>query len=448
VNKTNNIELYDIKAEQAVLGSIIFDNEKFITSGKWIDHDSFYHIPHQHIYKAISELYFDKNPIDEITIGDQLKKSNNLEGCGGLVYLAELIECCPSVGSIDYYAAMIKEHSIARQAQEILINGNRKIRDPEQNIPEVIEELHQSLNDLSITEEKRSTKVKEILSGCFNTMEKRSETKEDVTGIPSGFIDLDKTTSGFQNSDLIIIAGRPAMGKSALSLNCALHAAKSSKKKGVILIFSIEMPKEQLGFRLLAIDSKTNTKKFLNGNFEGEDWDKLAMSADRISPLPIVIDDTPGISINSLLSTCRYYNQIEKEGVSMVIIDYLQLVRGNKKLSREQQISEITSSCKNLAKEIDIPVIALSQLNRSLEKRTDKRPQLSDLRESGSIEQDADLIIFIYRDEVYEENSKDKGIAELDIAKHRNGPTGMVRVSFQGQYTKFGNLSKYEQPNH
>lgn len=436
----------DLEAEQAVLGAIIEDNTILLSCEKWVTPESFYKPAHQHIFRAMLELDLSQKPIDSITIGDYLKSQNHLEDCGGYAYFEELVDCVPSVGNIEYYAGIIAEHAKAREAISILTDGKRLACDPKQNIQELVEHLTSEISNLATRNDRRAGRLKDVLSHGFKVLEQRSESLGNITGTATGFTDLDNLTSGLQDTDLIIIAARPSMGKTALALNIATHAAKNSK--GAILFFSLEMPKEQLGFRMLAAEGKVNTKKFLSGNLEAEDWDRLAMATEKLSPIPMIVDDTPGISIGKMRATCKYWNRTEPGGVSMVLVDYLQLMTGSKNEPREQQVAEITRTLKGIAKELNIPVIALSQLNRAVETRKDRHPQLSDLRESGSIEQDADLILFIYRDEVYNEDSADRGIAEIEIAKHRNGPQDVVRLAYIGKYTKFHNLIRRDPPPH
>lgn len=432
---------FDIEAEQAVLGSIIEDNDQLIHAEKWLSPASFYKPAHQHIYRVIEDLAKERIPFDEVTLGDRLKKSGNLDDCGGYMYIAELVDCIPAAGNIEYWARIIGEHAQARSAIQIFTEGSQAARDPSQNISELIEGISHKIAALTAESDHRGSWLKEALGIGFRDLQKKSENTDDVTGIPTGFIDLDRFTSGLQNSDLIIIAARPGMGKTAFAVNIATHAA-TVKPQGVGLIFSLEMSKKQLALRSVAAEGKIDTIKFLNGNLDQEDWDRMARATNKLSGLSIIIEDTPGISIIRMLSVINFYNRTVPGGVKWVIVDYLQLMSGDKSVPREQQIAEITRGLKGIAKTLDIPVVALSQLNRTMENRADKHPQLSDLRESGAIEQDADIVLFIYRDEVYNPDSPDKGVAEVIIAKHRNGPLGLIRLAFIGKYTRFGNLSR------
>lgn len=446
-NQTMSIP-HDFEAEQAVLGSIIFRNETFNEVGSILTPNSFHTEAHRHIFRGIVELENLNQPIDEIILGDQLKSIGKLEEIGGYAYLAELVEHVPSAGNIVYYAKIIQEHALIRDLIATTTDIGRKSRDPEQNITELLAEAEDKFNEIASRSTKRDHyHIKEILAGNFERLEEISELRNEITGIPTGFIDLDRTTSGFQPSDLLIIAARPSMGKTAFALNIASYVTTRTNTKGAVVIFSLEMSKEQLSLRMLISESKIDSKKLRTGNLEQNDWDKLAMATDKLSAAPIYINDTSNLTPYELVTICKRLNKELEDGVSMVIVDYLQLMQGNKKTqSREQEIAEISRSLKGLAKELNVPVVALSQLNRALENRADKHPQLSDLRESGSIEQDADIILFIYRDEVYNEESEKKGVADIIIAKHRNGPTGKIDLSFVGKYTRFANLAKQEHP--
>lgn len=434
---------HDFEAEQAVLGSIVENNDTLNDVGSILTPRSFHSIAHQYIFRAMLELAEANQPIDEILLGDQLKSLNQLEEIGGYAYLAELVECAPTAGNIVYYAKIIQEHALLRDLITTTTDIGRKSRDPEQNINELLADAESKISEIAIrSTERKYLHIKDILAYNFKRLEKISESPDNITGIATGFIDLDKITSGFQLSDLIIIAARPSMGKTALALNMATNISKNSEEKGAILIFSMEMSKEQLALRMLTSESRVDSKKMRTGNLEQDDWDKLAMATDTLSVAPIYINDSNNVTPFELTAICKQLDKEFDNGVSLVIVDYLQLMQGNRpNMPREQEISEISRSLKGIAKELNIPVIALSQLNRALETRSDKHPQLSDLRESGAIEQDADLILFIYRDEIYNKESPDRGIAEIVVAKHRNGPTGLVRLQFTGKHTRFANLS-------
>lgn len=435
---------HDIEAEQALLGAVIEDNKILNEISGILKPPSFFKPSHQHIFRAMIEL--DGQPIDEVILGDQLRSLNQLDEAGGYAYLAELVLCVPSSVNAAYYAKIIQEHFLLRDLISTMADIGRKSRDPEQNLSELLAEAEHKIRQISVnTNQKNYSKIRNLLVKNFKKLEKISETNNDITGMPSGLIDLDRLTSGFQDSDLIVIGGRPSMGKTALALNIASYVTTREVVKGAVLIFSLEMSEEQISFRMLQSESKIDGKKIKTGNLDPEDWDKLAMSTERLSVANICINDSTNITPQDVTAITKQLDNEEENGVSLVIVDYLQLMKGIKSdTPREQVIAESSRALKALAKDLGIPVIALSQLNRSLENRSDKHPQLSDLRESGAIEQDADIILFIYRDEVYNDDSPDKGIAEISISKHRNGPTGMFRLGFIGKYTKFVNLSRQE----
>ena len=439
----------DFEAEQAVLGAVILNNDTINEIAGFLSPNSFHAEPHRHIFRAMLELMEINQPIDEIILGDQLKAFGKLEAIGGYGYLAELVESVPSSGNIVYYAKIVQEHALLRDLINTTNDIGRKSRDPQQSIATLLAEAENKITEIATQSSTKSySHIKDILKNNFERLEEISKNNSEITGLATGFIDLDRITSGLQASDLIILAARPSMGKTALALNIGSYAATRTESKGAVLIFSLEMSKEQLALRLITAESKIDSKKLRTGNLKQEDWDNLALATDKLSMAPIYINDIPALSPYELVTACKQLNKELEHGVSMVIVDYLQLMQGNKKTnSREQEIAEISRSMKGLAKDLQIPVIALSQLNRALENRSDKRPQLSDLRESGSIEQDADIILFIYRDEVYNEDSDKKGTAEIIIAKHRNGATGMVELVFIGKHTKFANIAKLEAPS-
>jgi len=442
----------DIEAEQAVLGAILSDNDLLGETAGILKSGSFYSLPHQYIFQAMIDLEELNQPIDEIILGDHLRSLNKLDEIGGYTYLAELIDCVPASANVTHYAKIVQEHALLRELISTTTDIAKKSRSAEQNISELLSEAETKITEIaSRTASANYRHIRDVLASSFERLEKISETTEVVTGLPTGFIDLDKTTSGLQPSDLIIIAARPSMGKTAFALNIATHIALRAKspslvlrpeEKGAILIFSLEMSREQLATRMLTSISQVDAGKIRSGNLDQEDWDRLAMATDRLSGTSIFINDSTNLSPYELVAISKQLNKEYENGLSLVIVDYLQLMKGSKaNTPREQEIAEISRSLKGLAKELSIPVIALSQLNRALENRSDKHPQLSDLRESGAIEQDADIIMFIYRDEVYNKETKDKGIAEIMIAKHRNGATGMQPLAFIGKYTQFANLT-------
>ena len=432
---------HDIEAEQAVLGSMLTDKDAVIEALEVLRKEDFYREDNKTIFEAIFNLYNRAEPIDIITVKDELVSMGKFEAVGGLEYLAILPDKVPLVSNADRYVKIVEEKSILRN----LIKASNDIVSLGYAETEEVD----SIMDLAekrifeITQKKNAkgyTPIKDILVESFAELERLYNQKTPITGIPTGFADLDYKTAGLHNSDLILVAARPAMGKSAFVLNIATNAAL--KANVPVVIFNLEMSKEQLVNRMLCSEAMVDSNKVRTGKIEEDDWVKLATALGPLSEAPIYIDDTPGISIMEIRAKCRKL-KLEKN-IGLVIIDYLQLVQASNKrnASREQEISEISRSLKILAKELDVPVIALSQLSRAAEQRQDHRPMLSDLRESGAIEQDADIVMFLYRDDYYNENSEKKNIAEITLAKHRGGSTGTVELLWLGNYTKFVNIEK------
>lgn len=436
----------DFEAEQAVLGAIIYDNDTINQIAALLTPASFYTSAHQTIYRAMLELADSSQPIDELLLGDQLKTRNQLEEIGGYTYLASLLDCVPSSGNIAYYAKIIQEHALLRQLITTTTDIAKKSRDPEKNVTELLAEAEGKISEIATrTGDVNYRHIKDILTLSFEHLEKITDSANEITGIPTGFTDLDRLTSGLQDSDLIIVAARPSMGKTAFALNVAKHVTTRSEQTGAVLVFSLEMSKEQLALRLLTTEAKIDSSRVRGGNLKKEDWDNLSFATSVLSAAQIYICDKSNLNPYELTAICKQLQKEHSKGISLVIVDYLQLMRGTRQnVSREQEISEISRMLKALAKELNIPVMALSQLNRALESRDNKRPRMADLRESGAIEQDADIILFIYRDEVYNENTEEPGIAEINIGKHRNGPTGTVKLVFLDRFTKFVNYSSRE----
>ena len=384
-------------------------------------------------------------PIDLITVKSELVDEGAFDRVGGLEYLAELPNKVPTTANVDRYINIVEEKSILRQliqtSNDLISLGYSETED----IDSIMDMAERKVFDLSQAKNAKGyVELKDVLVDSFALLEKLYNEKGTVTGVPTGFIDLDNKTAGLHNSEFIIVAARPAMGKSAFAINIATHAA--IKAKVPVAIFNLEMSKEQIGNRILCSEALVDSNKVRTGQIEDDDWMKLAAALGELTDAPIYIDDTAGLNITEIRAKCRKI-KIEKD-IGLVVIDYLQLISGsgNKKIgSREQEIAEISRSLKILAKELDIPVVALSQLSRSAEKREDKRPMLSDLRESGSIEQDADIVMFLYRDDYYNEDSEKKNVAEVIIAKQRSGSTGTVELAWLPSYTKFANLEKYRE---
>ncbi len=432
---------HDLEAEQAIIGSMLTDKDAVIASIEVLKETDFYREDNRAIYSAILNLYNRAEPVDIITVKAELESMGKFEQVGGLEYLASLPEKVPTTANASKYIKIVEEKSLLRNliqtANEIIDSGY----DPTQEVEDIMENAEKKIfNVMQDKNQKGVTPIKDVLVDSFTQLEELYNRKQHVTGVPSGFPELDQRTAGFQKSDLILIAARPAMGKSAFALNIATYAA--IKAKVPVAIFSLEMSKEQMVNRMLCSEAMVDSNKIRTGKLEDEDWAKLAGSIGPLSEAEIYIDDTPGISVMEIRAKCRKL-KLEKN-IGMVVIDYLQLIQGNNKRngSREQEISEISRSLKMLAKEINVPVIALSQLSRAVEQRQDHRPMLSDLRESGAIEQDADIVMFLYRDDYYNKESNKKDIAEVIIAKHRAGSLGTVDLLWMASYTKFGNWEK------
>ena len=433
---------HDIEAEQAVIGSMLTDMEAVISSIEVLKPEDFYREDNKLIYTAMVNLYSRSEPIDLITVKSELESMGKFDQVGGIEYLAELPEKVPTTANASKYIKIVEEKSTLRRliktANEIIELGY----DPTEDLEDILEGAEKKIfNLMQDKNQKGYTAIKDVLVDSFTNLEELYNRKQHITGVPTGFIDLDYRTAGLHGSEFILIAARPAMGKSAFVLNIAANAAL--KANVPVAIFSLEMSKEQMVNRMLCSEAMVDSNKVRTGKLEEEDWAKLAEAIGPLSEAGIYIDDTPGISITEIRARCRKL-KLEKD-IGLVIIDYLQLVQGSSKRalgSREQEIAEISRSLKILAKELDVPVIALSQLSRAVEQRPDHRPMLSDLRESGSIEQDADIVMFLYRDDYYNEDSEKKDIAEVIIAKQRSGSTGTVDLRWMGSYTKFVNLEK------
>ena len=432
---------HDIEAEQAVIGSMLTDKDSVISAIEILKEEDFYRDDNRLIYEAILNLYNRAEPIDIITVKAELESMGKFEQIGGLEYLAELPEKVPTTANTIKYIKIVEEKSVLRNliktANEIIELGY----DHTEDVEDIMEGAEKKIfNLMQNKNQKGYSAMKDILVDSFTQLEELYNRKQHITGVPTGFADLDYKTAGLHSSDLVLIAARPAMGKSAFALNIATNAAVRAKVP--VVIFSLEMSKEQMVNRILCSEAMVDSNKVRTGKLEEDDWTKLAEAIGPLSEAEIYIDDTPGISVMEIRAKCRKL-KLEKN-IGMVVIDYLQLVQGSNKKngSREQEISEISRSLKILAKEIGVPVIALSQLSRAVEQRPDHRPMLSDLRESGAIEQDADIVMFLYRDDYYNEDSEKKGIAEVILAKHRGGSTGTVELLWLGSYTKFVNLGK------
>lgn len=444
---SHKIPPQNLEAEQSILGGILIENNAINRVTEILDADDFYRDAHRKIFNALINLSERDEPADLITLTNELRKANQLDAIGGASYLASLIDSVPTAANIEYYAKIVKEKAILRKLIETSTEIITQSYEERGDVEGFLDEAERAIFQIS---EKRIRPsfypIREIVKESFRTIERLFQKKELVTGVPSGFKDLDRMTAGFQPSDLIIVAGRPSMGKTAFCLNIAQYAAIENKVP--VAIFSLEMSKEQLVIRMLCSEALVEGSRLRTGFLNESDWPKLTIAAGNLSEAPIFIDDTAALSVLELRAKARRLKS--DHGLGLVLVDYLQLMKGRTKAeSRQQEISEISRSLKALAKELNVPVIAVSQLSRKTEERTGNRPQLSDLRESGAIEQDADLILFIYRDEVYNrsEDNPNRGKAEIIIGKQRNGPIGKVELAFLDKYTTFKDLYKGDAEN-
>jgi len=430
-----------IEAEESIISAILIDNNTLIDILDVLSADDFYKTAHKLIFSAVEALYAKSEPVDLVTLSNMLRENDQLEKIGGAAYLARLVDAVPMAVNAHHYARIIHDKAILRRLIEESNNIANRCFEDRGDVDSVIELAQSSIFSLSEGKNRPAfAPISKIIETNIDQLEERQGNRALVTGITTGFAKLDNLTSGLQNSDLIILAARPAMGKTAFALNLARNAAIEG---GVpVAVFSLEMAKEQLSMRMLCAEARVDSSRIRSGFLNQDDWNRITDAAGRLTDAPIYIDDAPDISTTSI-RTKSMRMKLDK-GLGMIIIDYLQLMRGSINTERRDlEISEISRSLKILAKELNIPVIALSQLNRKLEERSDKRPQLSDLRESGALEQDADLVAFIYRDEVYnrDENNPNRGTAEIILAKQRNGPTGVAPLAFLAAYTRFENLA-------
>ena len=437
----------NIEAEQSVLGSVLLKAKSFGNVLEILKPNDFYLESHRLIYEAMLDLFEQNEPQDLLTITNLLSDKNALEKVGGSSYLARLTSIVPVTANIASYAKIIRNKAILRHLIEVNTDIASRCYEEQGDIDILVDEAEQAIFDIAGSKSGQGfTEIKQIVPESFALINQLFKNKALITGVPTGYTDLDKMTAGLQPSDLIILAARPSMGKTSFAMNIAQNAALVEKTG--VAVFSLEMSKEQLVMRLLSSVGRIDSQRIRTGKLQPEDFDKLNRAVGQLSAAPIYIDDTPSISVLEMRAKVR--RLAAQHDIGLIVVDYLQLMRGRSTTeNRTQEISEISRSLKALAKEHKIPVIALSQLNRSLESRTDKRPMMSDLRESGAIEQDADVITFIYRDEVYNksEDNPDRGTAEIIIGKQRNGPTGVLRLTFIKEFTMFENMSLYQDPN-
>ena len=442
INPAGRIPPQNLEAEESILGGLLVDPESINKVVDIINTEDFYKDAHSKIYDAMIGLYEKNEPIDIVTVSSSVRDKGILDKIGGVTYLNTLVDLMPSAANITQYAKMVREKALLRNLINVATEIVEKGFDLDVNVDGYIDDAEKLIFQVAERKFKPSFyPVKDIVMDNVKIIERLYEKKQTVTGVPTGFTELDKMTSGFQPSDLIVIAGRPSMGKTALSMNIAQYVATMRDGAVPVGIFSMEMSKEQLVTRLLSSESEVDHSKLRTGTLSSSEWPKLAQAAGKLSEALIFIDDSPSMSVLDLRARAR---RLKKEhGLGLVVVDYLQLMKGRAAVTdkREQEIAEISRFLKSLAKELHIPVIAISQLNRMVEQREDKRPRLADLRESGAIEQDADVIIFIYRDEIYNKDKEsNKGIAEIVIGKQRNGPTGTVELAFLDKTATFKNL--------
>ena len=430
----------NIEAEQSVIGAMLLDKDAIPVVTEFLKGKHFYRQDHKEIFEGIMELFDEAKPIDIITVSERLAKKGTLDSVGGMEYISYLSNVVPSSENAKHYAKIVEEKSIRRELIKVSSSILNLGYESSDEIGPLLERAEKGIFGVSQSMATMGLiPIKDVLVETFDKLEDLYNNRGDISGIPTGFIDLDYKLSGLQNSDLILIAARPAMGKTSFALNIAQNIA--IKKNVPVAIFSLEMSKEQLVNRMLCCEAMVDAQKMKTGKLEDGDWEKIASVLGTLSDAPIYIDDTPGTSILEIGAKCRRL-KLEKN-LGVVVIDYLQLMQGRgKSENRQQEISEISRSLKVLAKELNVPVITLSQLSRAAEQRQDHRPMLSDLRESGAIEQDADIVMFLYREDYYNEATERKNISEVIIAKHRNGSTGTIELAWLSQYTKFGNLNK------
>jgi replicative DNA helicase len=429
---------HNAEAERTVLGAVLVDNAAFNSAAETLTREDFYRESHRRIFEAMAALAERSQPIDLVTLKDELIRASALEAVGGAAYLGSLVDGVPRITSVEQWSRIIKEKAVLRN----LIHASNRIvqscYEAEDDAAIILDRAEKSIFDIAERRIRQGfVALREVVKESFRTIDQLAQSKDVVTGVPTGFVDLDERTSGLQKGDLIIVAARPAMGKTSLCLNIAQNASERTGE--TVGVFSLEMSKEQLVLRMLCADARVDAHRLRTGNLGEKDWARLAKAYADLSASKIYIDDSAMLTPLEMRAKCRRLKA--EHGLSLVIVDYLQLVTGAGRVeNRQQEIASISRSLKGLAKELECPVIALSQLSRAPEARTDKRPQLSDLRESGALEQDADIVMFIYREEEYKPTDENRGIAEINIGKQRNGPTGTVKLAFIKEFTRFENL--------
>lgn len=432
----------NIPAEQSVIGAMLLDKNAIMQAVEILSPDSFYKEAHRYIYEAILSISDRNEPVDLITVTEELRKTGKLDAIGGSVYISDLLGSVPTAANVGYYARLVEEKAILRRLIEAGTAIVNDCFDEKNKVDFVLDNAEKTILEIAMKKARQGFfKIDNILKDVLDIMDKLYGKKEAITGIPSGFPDLDRLTAGFQNSDLVILAARPSVGKTALALNFAQNVA--IKYKMPVAVFSLEMSKEMLAQRLLCAEAEVDSQKIKTASLSDGGWKRLMKAIERLSQAPIFIDDSPLLTAMEMRAKAR---RLKKEhNIGMIVVDYLQLMQGRQNIdNRVQEISEIARSLKTLAREIDVPVIALSQLSRAIEQRQDRIPRLSDLRESGEIEQTADMVFFIHRDDYYNPTSDKGNIAQLIIAKHRNGPTGQIDLVFRKEFTKFESKTAYE----
>jgi len=431
----------NIEPEQAVLGAIFIEPQALTLASEILIPDDFYRASHQRIFNAMLKLADKGEPVDLVTVTKDLADAKILEEIGGVSYLSDLANSVPTAANIEYYAKIVEEKSILRRLIRTATGIAQEGYNRQDEVDSLLDDAEKQIMEVA---QRKNTgafqNIKDVLVKTYDNIELLHHRKGEITGIPTGFTDLDRMTAGFQRNDLIIVAARPSVGKTAFALNIAQNVATKTDEN--VAIFSLEMGADQLVMRMLCAEGNINAQNLRTGNLTAEDWGKLTMAMGSLSNAGIYIDDTPGIKVSEIRAKCRRLKQ--ESGLGMVLIDYLQLIQGSgrNKENRQQEVSEISRSLKALARELQVPVIALSQLSRGVEQRQDKRPMMSDIRESGSIEQDADIVAFLYRDDYYDKETENKNIIEIIIAKQRNGPVGTVQLAFVKEYNKFVNLER------
>lgn len=431
----------NIEAEQAVLGAIFLEEQALITASERLTPEDFYRVSHQRIFEVMLTLGERREPVDLVTVTAELNDRKWLEEVGGVNYLSDLASSVPTAANVEYYSKIVEEKALLRRLIRVATNIAAEGYTSSDDVDAILDDAEKTI--LEVSQQKNTSNfipIKDVLVETYEKIEMLHNQKGEITGLPSGFSDLDKMTAGFQRSDLIIVAARPSVGKTAFALNIAQNVAKVTGEN--VAIFSLEMGAQQLVQRMLCAEGNIDAQKMRTGRLEPEDWEKLTMAMGALSKTGIYIDDTPGIKVNEIRAKARRLKQ--EKGLGMIVIDYLQLIQGSGRRgeNRQQEVSEISRTLKAIARELDVPVIALSQLSRGVESRQDKRPMMSDIRESGSIEQDADIVAFLYRDDYYDKESEAKNTIEIIIAKQRNGPVGTVELAFLKEFNKFKGLDR------